>query len=84
MIRKQEMEFQAPPGYRVLSSEEKENGMIDLQALLRSSKEEFSRLPLRIETEGQRRRKGNIEMKIRDIEESISKFSKPLVIVPDP
>ena len=70
-----------PPGHRILPEDER----LDTLALLQKRKDDvdnqISRLPLRIETDGQKRRQGELLKRLADIEQAIKFLSKPNVLI---
>ena len=70
-----------PPGHRILPEDER----IETIALLENRKKEvdlqIQKLPLRIETDGQRRRQAELNKRLADIEQALKFLSKQNVLV---
>jgi hypothetical protein len=70
-----------PEGCRHMTEEEKERATSELQISRREVLEQMKRLPLRIETLGQRRRKIELELKLNEIERTLEKLSVKTVFI---
>lgn len=70
-----------PEGCRCMTEEEKTKTMGDLQSSRRELLEQIKRLPLRIETLGQRRRKLELEVKLGEVESTLEKFNSKTVYI---
>lgn len=66
-----------PVGYRRVSEAEQEETLRGLQEKLAELEARYARLPLRIETEGQRRQQKALRAKIKETEEAMQLFSRP-------
>lgn len=66
-----------PQGYRLVPEEEKRETLVALQQKLSELDARYSRLPLKIETEGMRQQQQALRNKIRDMEECVQLFSRP-------
>lgn len=73
--------FVPPPGYRLVGEEERKATLEALQRKLQELDACYSRLPLKIETEGQRRRQQALRDKIAETEQAVKIFSRPQVLV---
>lgn len=72
--------FVPPPGYRLLGDEERKETLKALEKKLQELDVCYSRLPLKIETEGQRRRQQALHEKIAETERAVKIFSRPQVL----
>lgn len=70
-----------PPGYRIVSEEERLETLAQLQAKLRELDEIYARLPLKIETTGQRQQQQYLRGKIAETERAVKLFSWPQVLM---
>eukprot|EP00746_Dinoflagellata_sp_MGD_P086436 gnl/MRDRNA2_/MRDRNA2_34210_c0_seq1.p1 gnl/MRDRNA2_/MRDRNA2_34210_c0~~gnl/MRDRNA2_/MRDRNA2_34210_c0_seq1.p1 ORF type:complete len:279 (+),score=70.85 gnl/MRDRNA2_/MRDRNA2_34210_c0_seq1:119-955(+) len=70
-----------PPGYRMMPDEERLETLHALQKKKEEMEKEFQRLPLKIETDAQKRRQKMVMDKIKETDAAIAVFSKPTVIV---
>merc|ERR1712194_876420 len=78
MVRRKD---EPPPGYRVLAEEER---VSTLQALLEKQEQleqAYRKLPLKLETEGQKRRQRDLNAHLKEIEDNIAMLAKPRVLV---
>jgi len=70
-----------PPGHRLLPTAER----LEIQSALQSKKAElnsqFAKLPLRIQTLGQRQRASELEKSLHEVEEAIKQMSRDRVVV---
>jgi len=69
------------PGYRQLPDEERRQTLQELQNKVEELNDKYRRLPLKIETEGQRRQQQTLRMKIEETENAVSLFSRRKVLV---
>mmetsp|Transcript_77041 Transcript_77041/g.160322 ORF Transcript_77041/g.160322 Transcript_77041/m.160322 type:complete len:234 (+) Transcript_77041:111-812(+) len=72
---------QIPAGYRQLSADEVAETMTMLKKKHQELEAEFRRLPLKIETDSQKRRQKAILDKIEESQKAMAAFSQPLVLV---
>lgn len=72
---------QIPSGYRLMPNEERMETLEALQKKKDEAEKEFQRLPLKIETDAQKRRQKMVMDKIKETDSAIQVFSKPTVIV---
>lgn len=70
-----------PAGYRLMPQEEVEETLAALKKKRENLDKEFQRLPFNIETDSQKRREKRILDDIKETEDGIKLFSKPMVIV---
>eukprot|EP00746_Dinoflagellata_sp_MGD_P007737 gnl/MRDRNA2_/MRDRNA2_115383_c0_seq1.p1 gnl/MRDRNA2_/MRDRNA2_115383_c0~~gnl/MRDRNA2_/MRDRNA2_115383_c0_seq1.p1 ORF type:complete len:265 (+),score=61.92 gnl/MRDRNA2_/MRDRNA2_115383_c0_seq1:97-891(+) len=70
-----------PPGHRLLPDEERLEILEGLKSLAKELEQKYQKLPLSIETDGQKRREAQILKEIKDNEKAISLFSRPKVAV---
>lgn len=70
-----------PPGYRLAGEEERRETLEALQRKLQELDVCYTKLPLKIETEGQRRRQQALREKIAETEQAVKVFSRPQVLV---
>jgi len=70
-----------PPGYRLVSEEERLQTLSELQSKLRELNDRYMRLPLKIETEGHRQQQQALRDKIAQTERAETLFSRPKVLV---
>eukprot|EP00928_Gymnodinium_smaydae_P040610 TRINITY_DN27525_c0_g1_i1.p1 TRINITY_DN27525_c0_g1~~TRINITY_DN27525_c0_g1_i1.p1 ORF type:complete len:294 (+),score=49.26 TRINITY_DN27525_c0_g1_i1:118-999(+) len=70
-----------PPGYRLMPEEERVETLEGLKQKLLELDERYARLPLRIETEGQRRAQRQLREKIEETNAAVRTLSRPRVIV---
>lgn len=66
-----------PAGYRALPEAERASTADQLQHKLEELEAKYARLPLRIETEGQRRQQRVLRQKIQETEDAIKRLSRP-------
>ncbi|CAE8623117.1 unnamed protein product, partial [Polarella glacialis] len=71
----------APPGFRILPAQEVKETLTLLNAKHVELEKEFQRLPLKIETDGQKRRQTAVLDKIDASSKAIALFSRPTVMV---
>ena len=64
-----------------MPEEERVETLAILEANAAECKEELRRLPLLIETPGQRRRKNELDEKMREIEAALAIFKRPKVFI---
>lgn len=70
-----------PAGYRQMQAEEIDETVAALKTKRGNLEKEFQRLPFKIETASQKQREKRILDDIKETEESIKLFSRPMVIV---
>lgn len=70
-----------PPGYRMMSEEERLETLEGLRHKLIELDQRYTRLPLRIETEGQRRQQQLLREKIAETEAAVNLLSRPRVLI---
>jgi len=70
----------APPGHRVMPDDERQEIVDLLQARKRELDKQHAKLPLRIETDSQRRRALELERNLQDVEDNLQKFSKRVLV----
>lgn len=70
-----------PMGYRLMSDDERLDTLDALKTKLADLDDKYRRLPLRIETEGQRQQQRMLRTKIAEAEKALSVFSRPSVLV---
>jgi hypothetical protein len=70
-----------PPGHRVLAEEERMETINLLESRKKEVDQLINRLPLRIETDGQRRRQAELNKRMTDIDQALKFLSKPNVLV---
>lgn len=70
-----------PLGYRLAPEEERQQTLEGLKLKLIQLNDQYCRLPLRIETQGQRRQQEMLRTKIRETENAVNVFSRPSVLV---
>jgi len=70
-----------PPGHRLLTEYERMEIVESLQGKQAELSKQHSLLPLKLETDGQRRRADALEKELRDVEKHMENFSKPRVLV---
>lgn len=70
-----------PPGYRQLPAEEVQETLQALQGKREELEREFRRLPLKIETDSQKRRQKAVLDRIAESDRAIGIFSQPTVLV---
>lgn len=70
-----------PVGFRLLPDEEREENLAELQSKLAQANDQYCRLPLRIETEGQRKSQVLLKKTIEDTEKAVAVFSRRAVLV---
>jgi len=75
------VDFNVPPGYRVMEDEERLQTLHDLQSKILSLDQRYAQLPLNIETVGQRRQQQTLRDKIGETEAALKLFSRPCVLV---
>lgn len=73
-----------PPGMVLLDEEERLRTLRVLTKSLEEARLRMNRLPLRVETLSQVRRKNELEEKLREIEDAIKVFDRPKVYVAKP
>lgn len=71
----------APVGYRFLTDCERLEVLEGLERRQSELKEKHDKLPLSIQTEGQRRRANELEKALREVEDHIKQFSRPKIMV---
>lgn len=76
-------ESDCPPGMRPMDADEVAATLKILQENRSAITQECRRMPLKLETEGQKRRGMELENKLREIEEAIKIFSRPVVYCKD-
>lgn len=82
-----EIEFQKPepvaipPGYRLLPDQERGETLHTLRTKLAELDAQYSRLPLAIETAGQRQQQQRLREKIAETEAAVKVFSRPAVLL---
>lgn len=74
--------FVLPEGFRELTESERIEALEGLKTTQREVEAEFARLPLRVETESQRKWLEALELDLKDVREAILIFSQPRVAVP--
>jgi len=72
---------EVPPGYKLLSEAERLESLSELRGKLKELNNRYSRLPLKIETEGQRQQQKALTEKILETERAESLFSRRTVLV---
>lgn len=72
-----------PPGCRYMSEEERLRAIEDVQANRREILDTLKKLPLAIETLGQRRRKIELELKLLETDKTLSKLNLKNVCIRD-
>lgn len=72
---------EVPPGYRVLPASEREETLGALRSKRAELEKEYQKLPLHIQTDGQRRREKMVLDKIKESDEAITLFSQQRVLV---
>lgn len=70
-----------PPGYRVVPDEERRETLGELRQRMRELDERYARLPLKIETEGQRQLQRSLREKIAETENAMRLFSRSSVLM---
>ena len=70
-----------PAGCRYMEEVEKQSAVEELQASRRVVLDAIKKLPLSIETLGQRRRKIELDMKLTEIEQTLEKLSLKSVLI---
>eukprot|EP00927_Polykrikos_kofoidii_P050198 TRINITY_DN44116_c0_g1_i1.p1 TRINITY_DN44116_c0_g1~~TRINITY_DN44116_c0_g1_i1.p1 ORF type:complete len:336 (-),score=47.47 TRINITY_DN44116_c0_g1_i1:199-1206(-) len=70
-----------PPGYRLLPETERLETLAGLRQKLAELDDRYGRLPLRIETEGQRRQQRQLRDKLAETQDAVNLFSRPSVLV---
>jgi hypothetical protein len=70
-----------PPGYRQLPEEERKETLEALQKKREELEKAFRNLPLKIETETQKRRQKAVLEKIQESDQAIQTFSQPKVLI---
>lgn len=70
-----------PPGYRVMGEEERLDTLVKLRQKKAEAETAWRRLPLKIETEGQKKRQMLIQNEIKEFERMVTLFEKPRVLV---
>lgn len=70
-----------PPGYRQMPPDEVAETLQSLQKKRQELEADFRRLPLKIETDGQKRRQKAVLDKIEESDRAIKVFSQPTVLV---
>lgn len=81
--RQELMDSDCPAGMRPMDSAEVSATLKVLQENRSAITAECRRMPLKLETEGQKRRGQDLENKLREIEEAIKIFSRPVVYCKD-
>jgi len=71
-----ESEIAVPLGYRLVPDVERLETLSQLQHKLADLNEKYTRLPLRIETEGQRQQQQTLRNQIKDMEAAVKLFSR--------
>lgn len=74
---KDESQEAVPPGFRRVPEDERLKTLADLQDKLAELDAHYSRLPLKIETEGHRRTQQVLRAKIKETEAAVQLFSRP-------
>lgn len=70
-----------PPGYRLMGEAEKQKTLKTLRERQADAEAQWRKLPLNIETEGQKRRETNIKNELKEVERMTAMFDKPRVLV---
>lgn len=70
-----------PLGYRLMSDVERVHSLDELKSKLAHLDDQYRRLPLRIETESQRRQQETLRTRIAETEKAVNVFSRPSVLV---
>jgi len=70
-----------PAGYRLMPESERLDNLEELQLKLAELDDRYCRLPLRIETEGQRQQQRMLREKIAETNKALSVFARPRVLV---
>jgi len=70
-----------PPGYRLMGEAEKQDTLSALRERQADAESKWRKLPLQIQTEGQKRRQTDIQNEIKECERMIGLFDKPRVLV---
>lgn len=70
-----------PTGYRLMPDDERQQSLKELESKLGELDDQYRRLPLRIETEGQRKQQEMLRHKIAETERAVGVFSRQSVIV---
>lgn len=70
-----------PPGYRMMVEAERLETLDGLKQKLIELDQRYARLPLRIETEGQRRQQQHLREKIAETEDAVKLLSRPDVLI---
>ena len=80
-IRRNAPDPNCPPGMKLMSEDERLSTLEILQQNREEAMKQFSKLPFVIETASLIRRKNEIEMKLKEIENAIGLFSRPRVYI---
>lgn len=80
-VRLQEDAAQIPQGYRQMPEQERKETLEALQKKREELEKAFRNLPLKIETENQRRRQQTVLEKIKESDQAIQTFSQPKVLI---
>jgi hypothetical protein len=70
-----------PSGFRLAPEDERRDTLQRLQEKLADLSDKYNRLPLRIETEGQRKQQDSLRTKIAETERAVQMFSRSRVLV---
>ena len=70
-----------PPGHRILAEDERLETIALLETRKIEVEQQVARLPLRIETDGQRRRQADLNKRLVDIDQALRFLNKPHVLV---
>mmetsp|Transcript_77420 Transcript_77420/g.205542 ORF Transcript_77420/g.205542 Transcript_77420/m.205542 type:complete len:357 (-) Transcript_77420:37-1107(-) len=70
-----------PPGFRLVPDEERRETLGELRQRMRELDERYARLPLKIETEGQRQLQRSLREKIAETENAMRLFSRSSVLM---
>eukprot|EP00416_Gambierdiscus_australes_P037325 CAMPEP_0171097306 /NCGR_PEP_ID=MMETSP0766_2-20121228/47468_1 /TAXON_ID=439317 /ORGANISM="Gambierdiscus australes, Strain CAWD 149" /LENGTH=291 /DNA_ID=CAMNT_0011556483 /DNA_START=19 /DNA_END=894 /DNA_ORIENTATION=- len=76
-----EVDMGVPSGYRLMPEAERLRALEDLKLKLAELDQKYARLPLKIETEGQRRQQHMLQEKICEAENAVNLFAREKVIV---
>uniref|UniRef100_A0A0G4G5I7 Enkurin domain-containing protein n=1 Tax=Chromera velia CCMP2878 TaxID=1169474 RepID=A0A0G4G5I7_9ALVE len=70
-----------PAGYRVMAEEERLEALTVLKGKREEADKEMQKMPLRVETLGQKRRQTELQKKVEELEDAIKLFSRKTVLV---
>lgn len=78
---REQQEASLPPGHRRVPEAERLQVLSELQVCKRDLDARYGRLPLRIDTEAQKRRQRDLEADLREVERQIEQYSRPALLV---